>query len=213
MRLAASVLAILCAPLALANVLEIPLDTLEPEGYFTVQEGMNCGVVTEGDLTFIRTTELSESQGWPGGGWFYAPIINFEVFTGGTIDASVPGATLEFDARYVQEGPGENGQPPYESCWFGVQLFAHDGADWWWGSAFNNPEPYGEWHHLVLDLADTAGNPDFDLSQVSRVEIHGFNDRYCWQDHIDLDTLVITPEPTTASLLALGLLGLLRRRR
>lgn len=211
MRVVTVLLAVSLTPLALGQVLEIPLDTLDPEGYFAVQTGMDCWVETEGDLSFIRTNGLSESEDWPGSPWFYAPVINFEVYTGGTVDASVEGATLEFDVRYHQEGIGEDGSEPYDNCWFGVQLFSV-GANYWWGSAFGNPEPHGEWHHMVLDLADTAGNPEFDLSQLRRVEIHGSNGRHVWEDHIDLSNLVITPEPATIGLFAIGLLGLMRRR-
>ena len=218
MRIVAFVLAVSLTPLALGQILEIPLDTLDPAGYFTVQEGMDCWVETEDPLTFIRTNGLSESTGWPGSPWYYAPIIDFETYTGGTVDASAEGATLEFDVRYYQEGIGDDGSDPYQNCSFGVALYSYIGPNWWnydeqwWPGAFSNPEPHGEWHHMVFDLADTLENEDFDLTTLGRVEIHGSNGRHVWEDHIDLSNLVITPEPATLGLFAIGLLGLMRRR-
>ena len=57
----------------------------------------------------------------------------------------------------------------------------------------------------------TAGNPNFDLTQVSRMEFHGFNPRYSIPDHIALDNLVIIPEPTSLMLFAAA--ALIARRR
>lgn len=45
------------------------------------------------------------------------------------------------------------------------------------------------------------------------MELSGYNTRWCWQDRIDTDSLVIVPEPTTLGLFALSLFGLVRRTR
>jgi len=201
----------------LGNIMELPMDTLD---YTTVQDGMNIAVVTEGDRTFVRTSNLSESTGWPGSPWYYAPVVSFRDANGGVdVDASTPGATLEFDVRYYQEGVGVDGSEAYQNCNFGVQIFAFLGPNWynyadvWLPGAFNNPEPQGEWHHMVIPLGEVSqGNPDFDLTQFSRFEIHGANARHVPEDHIDLDNMVITPEPSAMALLALGLVTVLRRR-
>ena len=210
MRTAALLIALALTATAGANIVDMPLDSLDPAGYFTVAEDMGCNVIVEGDRTFIRTDNLNAN-----GATFHSPIINFEIYTGGTVDASPAGATLEFDVRYYEEGPGENGEYPYDpgQCELDVTLFDVNGSSFTWIDAFNNPEPHGEWHHLSLNLADTAGNPSFDLGQLSSMEFVGYNSRWCWQDHVDLDTLSIVPEPATLALFGLALAGLLRRSR
>ena len=210
MRVLAIVFAVSAVSLASANLLEIPMDTLDPAGYFRVQTGMDAWVETEGDRTFIRTNGLSESTDWPGSPWYYAPIIDFEDYTGGYIDAT-DGLTIEFDVRYYQEGIGDDGSEPYDNCSFGVQLFSAPGTgNKWWASAFPNPEPHGEWHHLVFDLSEAADV--LELATLRQIEIHGSNARHRYEDHIDLDNFVITPEPSTLGLLAIGLFTLIRRR-
>ena len=197
------------AALARASILEIPMDTLAPAGYFTAPPPMIVQVVTESPRTFIQTSLLSESEDAAN---FRAPIVNFETFAAAPVDAST-GSTLEFDVRYFQALDGENGEHPYDDRYtmFDVVLFTTSEQSWTWVDAFNNPTPHGEWHHLALNLADTAGNPSFDLSQLRRMEIHGFNPRYSIPDHIALDNLVITPEPSSLLLLSLAALHLRRR--
>lgn len=211
MRTAALLLTIALTAAAGANLVDMPMDSLNPEGYFTLHEDIGVPVVeVEGDRTFIRMNNVNGM-----GATFVSPIINFEIYTGGTVDATCPGATLEFDTRYFQAGGGEGGEQPYDDNWtmFDVILYDANEVSFTWVDAFDNPEPYGEWHHLSLDLADTGGAAGFDLSQISRMELSGYNTRWCWQDHIDTDSLVITPEPTTLGMFALGLFGVLRRRR
>jgi hypothetical protein len=216
MRTLAVLATLVLASATLGNIIELPMDTLD---YISVQAGMDMAVVTEGDRTFVRTWNLSESTDWPGSPWYYAPIVNFRDANGGVdVDASAPGATLEFDVRYYQEGVGTDGSEPYQNCNFGVQLSAFLGPEWWryanvWlPGAFNNPEPHGEWHHIVIPLDVTAENPEFDRTQFNRFEIHGSNARHVPEDHIDLDNVVITPEPSALALLGLGLVTVLRRR-
>lgn len=197
------------ASLANASILEIPMDSLAPSGYFTAPPPMIVQVVTESARTFIQTSLLSESEDAAN---FRAPIVNFETYSGAPVNAAA-GNTLEFDVRYFQDLGGENGEQPYDDRYtmFDVVLFTSSEQSWTWPDAFNNPTPHGAWHHLSLNLADTAGNPNFDLSQLRRMEIHGFNPRYSIPDHIALDNLVITPEPS--SLLLLSLAALFVRRR
>ena len=208
MRTAALLLTIALTATAGANIVDMPMDSLSPEGYFTVAENMGCAVETEGDRTFIVTSNLNAN-----GSTFHSPIIDFEIYTGGVVDATYAGATLEFDVRYIEIGSGENGEQAYEDgqCELDVTLFDGNGVSWTWVDAFNNPEPHGEWHHLSLDLADTAG-AGFDLAQLSSMELSGYNSRWC-PDHVDMDSLSIVPEPTTLGLFALGLFGLIRRTR
>lgn len=212
MRTAALLFTLALVATAGADVLDMPMDSLDPAGYFTTPENITHLLMTEADRTFIRTEQLNAG---PSGAHFYAPNLDFEIYNGGTVNAAVAGATIEFDVRYYEEASGENGEQPYDpgQCELDVTLVDVNGASWTWIDAFDNPTPHGEWHHLSLDLADTAGTAGFDLSQLSGMEFHGYNSRWCWQDHVDLDNLSIVPEPTTLSLFALALLGLIRRTR
>src|SRR5688572_20583797 len=155
----AIVLAVLSvAASARANIIEIPMDSLSPAGYFTAPPPMIVQIVTEAPRTFIQTSLLSESEDAAN---FEAPIVNFQTYVGAPVNASTVGATLEFDVRYFQDLAGENGEQPYDDRYtmFDVLLFDTGGQSWTWIDAFDNPEPHGAWHHLSLDLADTAGNP------------------------------------------------------
>lgn len=208
--LIAGVAVLFAASFASAGIVDMPLDTLSPAGYVTTPPFVNVGVETEGPRTFIKVTSLNGQ-----GSTIQAPKIDFEIFTGSTVDATASGATLDFDIRYFQTGNGENGEQPYDDTHskLDVLLYSSNNEVYTWTDAFNNPQPFGEWHTLSLDLSDTAGNAAFDLSQVSYMELRGFNNRFVGADHISLDNLTITPEPGTAALLALVSIGICRRRR
>jgi MYXO-CTERM domain-containing protein len=222
--LAIATLLVLFAAPALGEItlIDLPLDDGTVPSYFTVQAGMSVGSETEAPKTYVKTWDLSESTEWPNSPWFYRPKIDLKAANGDAyVDASAPGATVEFDVRYVQVGVGTDGSQPYDNCWFGIQIFSWFGPqswahkDWWWGGAFNGVAAQGAWTHITLDLADTAGNVDFDLTQLSFIEWHSSNNRHQAADHLDIMNFRVAsiPEPGVFLLAGFGLLALWRRRR
>lgn len=208
--LIAGFVVVFSASVASAGLVDIPFDTLSPAGYVTTPPFVNVAVATEGPRTFILVDSLNGQ-----GSTIQAPKVDFEIFSGSTIDATAPGATLEFELRYFQAGNGENGEQPYDDTHskLDVLLYSSNNEVFTWTDAFNNPTPHGDWHTISLNLSDTSGNPNFDLSEVSYMELQGFNNRFVGLDTISMDNLTITPEPVSAALLAMGALGLLRNRR
>ena len=194
MRILGLALVAFLAPLALGQSLFLPMDSLEP--YIVVEGDMTATVVTEGARTFVRFKPLEDNM-WPGG-WFYQPRIDLFVANGGApLNASTPGSTLEMDVRYHQEGVGANGTWPYDVCWFGVELRDTNSpsGDLWVADAFNNPEPWGEWHHIVINIEAGGSTVPLDPAVIKKFELHGSYARWDQttqpDDWIDMDNVQI----------------------
>ncbi len=224
--------AALAVPLA-----SVPMNTQINLGYTYSSQSPSGNAIYpafNSDTQTIFPDEAMEAQGFtrhnlttvPGGWWYQYVDLNLAGVTvpGAGLNLSAAGSTVEFDARYFQGGENTN---PFGDAPIFVRLYnyAADGNTYVghrdygivYGPNSTNP-PYGAWYptwwHVTIDVNATphTDGGTFDVTNVSRIRWYGTDWSGMGQDFVDLKNLVITPEPTSLVLLALGGLLLARRR-
>ena len=203
---------LLITPLAVANVYELPLNSGDSSLIMWRQPGADP-IAPQFQIDSQTGVEVLHQPLFAG--WNY-----IDIYPTTPIDMTAPGARLQLQGRYHQETIMSD--PPriaYGDASFAVYLrdvtgkfeglpwapqFGTLGGDVWYQYDKVIAENLGNW---------PGPNAEFDLSQVNRITIYSTN----WsgdpaRDFLNFSNLVITPEPTSLSLLALGLLGFLRRR-
>jgi hypothetical protein len=232
----------LAASVAGANLVSLSMDQqiIHPEkttdqsplGH-AIYEPANFGDDT---LTVIpgvgsRLTQSDSRPGTGGDGWYY---MYLDLNLAGIGEVDVTGQTMSFDARIYQEDstwydPGTDQmvtRPAYSDAniFVRVYTYAADGVTYQGHSDFgiiygpnDGHYPFGDWYPtwspVSIDLASGAVGGAFDPTRVSRIRWYGTDWNGNGNDFTEVRNFVITPEPASLALLAIGGLALLRRRR
>ena len=171
-----------------------------------------------------------------GGTWYYGPYIDFNLMGIPGVDISQAGSSIEFDARYFQPEDNTNryGDAP---IFLRVYSYANNNSTLTgyrdYGIVYatqGGDAPYPDWTRVMVDAnlataTTTNTSPEllFDPTMVTRMRLYGTD----WFSPVDQHKAFIDvknfwiggpggdaiPEPGTMSLLALGALPFLRRRK
>ena len=118
------------------------------------------------------------------------------------------------DAEWKQVDPGGNWIEQYYPGEYEHDLLINDTSYNWWGSALTAPNPVLDYQtydpHVFSDQHHTYWLPFVGEGAPIRLSILDS----CYDDNLgSLTVSIYTPEPATFSLLALGGLAIMRRRR
>jgi hypothetical protein len=159
----------------------------------------------------------------PGSWWYQYVDFNLAGITtpGNGLDLSAAGSTISFETRFYNDPETNTNLYGDAPVFLRLYTYAADGNTYVGHrdysivyatqSPWNNP-PYPTWTLVTVDV--NAGYTDggaFDPANVDRVRWYGTNWAGNGFDFVDFKNLVVVPEP--ASILLLGLGGLLLRRR
>lgn len=159
------------------------------------------------------------------GSWWYQYLdFNLAGVTapGSGLNLSDPSATVKFDTRYFQDF--ETNPNPYADAPVFLRLYTYaaDGNTYVGHRDYSivyatqpplsNP-PYPAWTTVTVNVSATAhaDGGTFNAANVSRIRWYGTDWQGTGFDFVDFKNVVVTPEPASLVLLALG--GLLIRRR
>lgn len=138
---------------------------------------------------------LNLTAGSGGGGWYFAPTIDFmKAGYGPSLDLSGEGIKLQFEARYFQ---GDGNTNPYADCGIWVLLMDANGRSHGLGGQYGpvHPDPpYPAWQTCIDDMT-LEGWPDdegFDLTQVTAIQFYGTDWAGVGNDFVDFRKLLIT---------------------
>jgi hypothetical protein len=176
---------------------------------------------TGGAGGFVRHNMTGATNSW----WYQYVDLNLAGITtpGAGVDVSSPTATIEFDVRYYQDF--ETNPRPYSDAPVFLRIYNY-GADgnthlanrdysivYATQAPWNNPS-YPAWTHVVVNVNGAAHTDSgaFNAANVSRIRWYGTDWAGTGFDFVDIRNLVITPEPASLVLLALGGLAVMRRR-
>lgn len=164
-------------------------------------------------------------------GWYY---MYLDLNLAGVGEVDVTGQTLTFDARVYQEDSTwtnpDTGEPVTRAAYQDANIFvrvytyAADGITYQGHSDFGivyGPNagnyPFGNWYPtwspVTIDLSTGATGGAFDPTRVSRIRWYGTDWNGNGNDFVEVRNVVITPEPASLILAALGAVLLRRRSR
>jgi hypothetical protein len=183
------------------------------------------GALEPQGFTRRRLTSAFGAANW----WYEYVDLNLAGITtpSSGLNLSSSSSKIEFDARFYQD-EDTNSNPYYDAPIF-VRIYTYgaDGNSYQGyrdygivygpdASSFPNGQWYPNWAHVVIDVNNAPGIADgdaFDITNVSRIRFYGTDWSGTGADFVDFKNLTFTPEPASIALLALGGLGLCRRRR
>lgn len=216
---------------AWAALVDLPLDqqinlgltynTQSPSGD-AIYPAFNADTQTFFPGSHVRHNMTTVPASW----WYQYLDLNLAGVTtpGNGLDLSAAGATISFDTRYYQDALTNTNPYGDAPVFLRLYTYAADGNTYVghrdYGIVYatqtplSNP-PYPEWTTVTVGISTStySDGGTFDVANVSRIRWYGTDWSGGGEDFVDFRNVVITPEPASLILAALGAVLLRRRSR